>query len=478
MPKLITLLLLLLPFCAIEAQTTASGDTALLQPLKSPDKYIDAVSDKARDIERKLNKKSAKALAQLKKQEEKIFNKIAKADSILGKQLKEQAAARYKELEEKLKNPGKLQQYIPQLDSLGTSLNFLTQNSQLLTNTKEIKNKLKGAVDKVDALKAQLQKAENLKQFLKERKEFLKQHVEKFGLVKQLKSINKQVYYYSQQIAEYKAILQDPKKIEKKALEILAKQKFFQDFMRKNSMLASLFHMPSADMANSVASGGFAGLQTRVQLTSFISNNLAGSARALSNPIQQNISNAQGVAEGMRTQINKYLQSGDTEMPNFKINNQKTKSFKDRLVLGTDFQSKKSNSFFPTTSDIGLSIGYKLSDSKIVGIGTSMKVGWGKGFDNIKVTGEGFSLRSFLDLKWKGNLFVSGGFEYNYQSTFTISTIQPITDWKKSGLIGLKKTIQQKGLKKGSFRVSLLYDFFARQVPVSTPFLIRFGWSK
>jgi histone deacetylase complex regulatory component SIN3 len=85
----------------------------------------------------------------------------------------------------------------------------------------------------MDALKAQLQKAESIKQFLKERKEYIKTQLEKFGLVKNLKKLNKTVFYYQQQIAEYKNILNDPKKIEKKALDLLSKTKLWKDFFKR-----------------------------------------------------------------------------------------------------------------------------------------------------------------------------------------------------------------------------------------------------
>ena len=72
----------------------------------------------------------------------------------------------------------------------------------------------------------------------------MKQQLERLGMVKKLKQFNKQVYYYAAQIKEYREILKDPKKTEKKALELLAKTKLFQDFMRKNSMLG--FIVPDA----------------------------------------------------------------------------------------------------------------------------------------------------------------------------------------------------------------------------------------
>ncbi|MEJ0105008.1 MAG: hypothetical protein WDO19_21745 [Bacteroidota bacterium] len=50
-----------------------------------------------------------------------------------------------------------------------------------------------------------------------------------------------------QQVAEYKETIKDPKKIERKAIDLLSRTKLFQDFMKKNSMLSSLFRMPADD---------------------------------------------------------------------------------------------------------------------------------------------------------------------------------------------------------------------------------------
>jgi hypothetical protein len=84
----------------------------------------------------------------------------------------------------------------------------------------------------VELLKSQLQKAEALKRFLIARKNEWKTQLEKFGLAKNFKKLSKTVYYYQQQLAEYKNILNDPRKIERKALELLSKTKPWKDFLR------------------------------------------------------------------------------------------------------------------------------------------------------------------------------------------------------------------------------------------------------
>ncbi len=48
----------------------------------------------------------------------------------------------------------------------------------------------------------------------------------------------------AEQINLYKAILEDPSKLERKALELVKKIPAFQDFFNGNSELASLFRLP------------------------------------------------------------------------------------------------------------------------------------------------------------------------------------------------------------------------------------------
>src|SRR6266542_5692819 len=119
-----------------------------------------------------------------------------------------------------------------------------------------------------------MQQAEEIKKFIRERREQLKKQLKQLGLVKELKKYNKEVFYYSEQLKEYKSILNDPDKIEKKALALLSKTKIFQDFMKKNSMLSSLFRMPG-DSNDPTYIASLAGLQTRSQVNGLIQQQIA-----------------------------------------------------------------------------------------------------------------------------------------------------------------------------------------------------------
>jgi hypothetical protein len=68
-------------------------------------------------------------------------------------------------------------------------------------------------------------------------------------------------------------------------------------------------------------------------------------------------------------------------------------------------------------------------------------------------------LRSYLDIKIKGSIWISGGYEENYQHEFTkIDQLKDVNAWQKSGLIGLTKKYNI-GKKKGNLQ--LLWDFLS-----------------
>ena len=437
--------------------------------------FVENVSGRVSDLESKLDKKTAKALQAFQKQEEKIIRKLSLQDSSRAAELARNSREKFENLKQGLENPGKLKEYIPFLDTIKTSLNFLQAGGA--------DTKIKDALSKVNGLENQLQKAESIKSFIWERKQLLKEQLGNLGFAKELKKLNKQAYYYSQQVSEYKEILKDSKKAERKAIELLSKTKLFQDFMRKNSQLASLFRLPG-DPNDPGAQASLAGLQTRAQVNQLIQQQI-GSASGAMQQFQQNVQNAQGQLQEIKNKLSQFtgegsIGSSDMEMPEgFKPNDQKTKSFFKRLELGTNMQSQKATGFFPTTSDIGLSLGYKLNDKSILGVGASYKVGWGTGLRDIEISHQGLGLRSFVDMKLKGSFWISGGFEMNYRSEFeNIEVLKEMNAWQQSGLLGISKVLSLKTKFFKNTKLQLLWDFMSyEQVPRSQPIIFRIGYS-
>jgi hypothetical protein len=172
--------------------------------------------------------------------------------------------------------------------------------------------------------------------------------------------------------------------------------------------------------------------------------------------------------------------SSDDIMPEgFKPNGEKTKSFLKRLEVGTNIQTQKASSFFPTTSDVGLSVGYKLNDKSIIGVGASYKMGLGRGWNAIKFTSEGVGLRSYIDWKIKGSLWISGGYEMNYKAAFSdFIQLKDMSGWQRSGLIGLSKSVPVKSKFFKKTKMQLLWDFLSyEQRPRTQPIIFRIGYN-
>jgi len=461
------------------ALRTSAQDTLIISD-KLSTKYLGAISKKANELENKLDRKSQSALTNFKKHELKLLQKVKRIDSLAAKNIFSNTTERHKQLEEKLRSSNSLSQYIPRLDTISTSLKFLQQNAECVKHVKDAKEKLADASKKLSDFKDKLKNAEDIKQFLRERRQYLKEQLEKFGFTKELKKINKEVYYYSEQIKEYKELFKDPAKAERKAIELLSKTKLFQDFMRKNSLLASLFRMPG-DPNDPAFRANLAGLQTRAQVSSLIQNQLAAGGTGSQQAFQQNIQQARTQLQQVKEKINNWGGgSSDDIMPEgFKPNDQKTKSLWKRIELGTNIQSQRATNFYPITTDIGISVGYKLNDKSIFGFGGSYKLGWGKGWNNIHITHQGIGLRSFVDLKLKGSIWISGGYEQNYKTEIrNIDQLKDRSAWQQSGLLGISKTLPEKSKFFKSTKTQLLWDFLSyRQVPRSQAILFRLGYN-
>ncbi|RYY49993.1 MAG: hypothetical protein EOO06_05305 [Chitinophagaceae bacterium] len=422
-----------------------------------------------------LDKATKKYLQKLQKQEAKLQNKILKKDSLLAKQFFTGVEEKYEALKNTPKHISKYSHvYSSRLDSLTTSIKFLNGENG-------ITDKATNTLSKYSDLQAKLDQTETIKKFLAERKKLLKENLEKLGMVKELKGFSKQAYYYAQQVRELKAVWEDPSTLEKKLLEWVAKSEKFREFFRENSQLGSLFALPGGSSGASTAS--LQGLQTRASVQQAITARF-GSGPQVGQQLQQNMQAAQAQLSELKNKL-AGLQTGsignsssDIDMPDgFKPNNQKTKTFLQRLEYGANIQSQKASSYFPVTSDIGLSLGYKLNDKSSLGVGASYKLGWGRGWNHIRLSHEGVGVRSYLDYQLKGSLYISGGYEQNYRTAFaSFQQLKDLSAWQSSGLIGLSKKYKVSKKVKGDMKI--LWDFLSyQQIPKTQTILFRIGYN-
>ena len=121
-------------------------------------------------------------------------------------------------------------------------------------------------------------------------------------------------------------------------------------------------------------------------------------------------------------------------------------------------------------------MGYKISDNMTAGVGVSYNLGWGTGLNHIRFSSQGVGLRSYMDVRAKGSIWITGGYEYNYMQQFAgLSDLRNYDVWQKSALLGLTK---KYNLGKMGGNLQLLYDFLAAsQVPQASPLKFRIGYT-
>ncbi|HEX2607660.1 MAG TPA: hypothetical protein VHK91_09790 [Flavisolibacter sp.] len=453
----------------------AQDSSRLDKVLAAPDKLFAALNKKSRSLEAGMDKQTEKYLSKLQKREEKLRKKLWKKDSLLAKELFSGMEEKYAALR---KTSGTLSSassvYSGHLDSLTTGLSFLKEGN---LSTLSSNPALSQMLSKYKDLQAKLNSTEQIKKYLVERRRLLTQKLSEVGPVKQLKSYQKQVYYYQTQVKELKEAWEDPSKLEAKLLEYATKLPQFRQFFANNSMLGSLFALP--DATNNPAA--LQGLQTRASVNQSLIDRF-GSGPDATQLMQQNLQSAQGELNSLKQQVSSYSSgdygNGNADLPQgFKPNTQKTKSFLQRLEYGANVQSQKARAYFPVTTDLALSLGYRLNNKSIIGIGAAYKLGLGSGWNNISLSHQGVGIRSYVDYQLKGTLFISGGYEQNYRSIITdITQLKDYSAWQSSGLLGLSKKYKLRGKLKGEMK--LLWDFLSQQqIPKSQAILFRIGYS-
>jgi hypothetical protein len=462
-------------------------DKANTHEFEVPGKYLGSVDRKISSLDHQLTKQSERYLNSLSKQEERIRRKLAKLDSSRGKEILGDAKKGYEQLSQKLNAVnGKLDkafsgQYIPYLDSLQGSLGFLKDAKNNVSKSKDIQQKLGSSLQQVKQLQNKLQQADDIKRYVQQRQDQLKTLLSTYtnlpkGITKHLGKYQQDVYYYGRQVQEYKEILNDPDKLFKKVLATLQTLPAFKKFMSKHSMLAGIF-------ATIPASGTTAALDpslpTRSQVMQIAQQRIAAGGQNGQQALSRQLQQAQGEMAKLKDKFSEMGISpgGDMALPEFKPNQQKTKTFLQRLEYGSSFQSQRANNYFPVTTDIAATIGYKINDKSIVGIGVSGKMGWGKNWKHIKLTSEGVGMRFFVDWKARGNIWLTAGAELNYlKPVESLAGFKNYNSWNKSALAGISRKYKIGKKRKGNMQI--LYDFLHKQHTPPTPaFVWRVGYN-
>jgi hypothetical protein len=442
-----------------------------------PSKLLSRIQSRASSLDDQLTRQTGKYLQKMARREERLREKLSKADPAAAKTLFEGSQDKYLALSHKLagdSGDSSMQlsgQYQAYTDSLQGILKFMQGNPAAA-----------GSLRQLQSLEAKMRDAGEIRAYMQERKqaisEYVRQHAQLSGILGvDLHAMNQHIYYYSHQVQEYKEALNDPDKLLKQALVVLNKIPAFQTFMKQNSQLAGLFNLPS----NYGSTVTLQGLQTRDQVAALVQQQVSAGGAGGQAALQTNLQSAQSQLDGYKDKLtNLGAGGGDIDMPDFKPNAQKTKTFWKRLEYGTNFQTTRNNYYFPTVSDFGLSVGYKLGDRSTFGVGASYKLGWGNGIRHIAFSSQGVGLRTYMDIRIKGSFSATGGLEFNYTTPFArYQQLSNWDNWTKSGLIGVSKTVSMKSRVFRKTKVQLLWDVLSYQQRPKTQavvFRINYMW--
>jgi hypothetical protein len=433
---------------------------------KISNKFYAEIANKTGHIDASISKQTNRYLNRLAKLEMKLSRKISNSDSLIARNIFGEASEKYKYFSEQMLKADSFQKnlsgaYFPYIDSLKSSLTFLkisgTANPEGFIN-----NRLQESLNAFNQLQSRFEISQEIEQYISQRKEQIRQLVNKYSNLasykKYIDRYSKEVYYYRQQIAEYKDVLNDPGKYEKKVLAILNKIPVYRSFVKQHAMLACLFRLGAADDVLSDKTETVIGMPTRDDVVGALKVQSGLQDQKLTSLLQSNLQSGQGLADKLKMKLNGFgNKGGDLQMPNFKLNNQRGKSFLRRLEYGSNLQTTHGSLYFPTTTDVALTLGYKLNSKRSAGIGVSYKVGWGNNIRNIKVSSQGAGFRSYFDLKIKNSIFATGGLEYNYQQPFaSVEEIKEIKAWQQSGLLGVSKVLSLKNRMLKNSKIQLL----------------------
>jgi hypothetical protein len=506
----------------LRAQTTTQSTTQTSDSLTSklanfPARLLSKIQAKTASLDRQLSSQTQKYVQRMTSQEARLKEQLAAggstADSNGAKQLFAGSDQRYAVLSQRLRQDTGSKSmlisgvYQPYTDSLRGTLAFLQQHPQLLggsglgtpsvgavTGVTAVSAKtqaqLQKAVSQLQALQAKMQDAALLQQFMQQRQAQIQQYLSKYtqlpaGISNTFNGYKAQAAYYSQQVAAYKEMLNDPDKLFQTALTLLNKVPAFSGFMQRHSALAALMPGGSGPATGTDPAKPGQGLPGRDEVLAGLQGQLGKNGPTAESVAQKSTGSAMGAISGVQNKLSGIagLFDGDggggTNMGNPPLNPQKTKSFLHRLEFGLNLQSSPSSYFFPATTDIGVSLGYKLNGKNRIGIGASYKIGWSGDISHVQVSSQGASLRSFLDISVGGTWFVSGGLEYTYQPpVYTLHMLRDLANWEPAGLVGLTKVLSMKSKIVKNTKLQVLWNFLSYyEIPNTQPFIFRVGYT-
>jgi hypothetical protein len=473
---------------AVTISYAQSADTLTGKLAGFPLRVFGKITGKTAGLQQQLTRQTERYVNRMARQEEKLRAQLYKTDSAKAAALYPQdPKQQYAAMLQKFKQDSSRvftsmgPEYLARVDSLQGALGFLNKNPGVLNANPAMQAKMQASLASVQQLQAKLAAADAIRQFVQSRKAQIQQALSGYtrlpsGITNAVAGYKKQAYYYADQVRQYRSELNDPDKMMQTALVLLNKLPAFTGFMQKNSFLAGLFGVPAGYGTDQ----GMVGLQTRDQVMNMIKSQIGQGGSSGASAIQSGLQSAQQDITKLQNKLSALgAGSGGMDMPQFPVNEQKKQTFLKRLEVGVNFQTSQTTYWYPTTSNLGVSLGYQLGHGNVAGIGMAYKLGLGNGFQHMALSSQGLGLRSFLQVKVKKTWGLAAGFEYNFQQPLSsYQDIRNLSSWTRSGLVGITKTVSMKSTVFKKTMVEFLWDYLSySQIPRTAPIIFRAAYS-
>ena len=441
--------------------------------------FIQETEAKAAKYARRIANRTEKALAKLARWEGKVKTLLEKASPGTAQRLFADNTMTFARLLEQYQSGQAIANrygtvYDGYRDRLQGTMQYLSAQN----------NKAKGAQQQLRQLDSLVNNTEALQRFVKERKRQLaEQCIQYIGKSRYLQKIDKESYYYTETLRNYRELFNGPQKVETLAMKVLQKVPGFENFLQRNSAVAGLFGFNASAAGNGPPN--LSGLQTRAGMQNLLQQQFGSGATAT---LQNNVQDAQSQLARLKDRVAQGGKGGNDELPGFKPNHQKAKTFWQRIEYTANIGFGKLNPIGAVagsrgsggaigTADLALGIGYKLNDKSTIGIAAGYKLGLGN-WQRIRLSGHGMGLRSYIDWRLKKQFYISGGYEINHVPTAASTDILMPDTWQRSALIGISKKMKIKSKWVKGSSVQLLYNLLYRQQrPEGQPFVFRIGYS-
>lgn len=491
--KLVTCMLhcLLLTVCFTataqeEMQVITQGKKYLNINIKSLGKYDERIE---RQQERLLHK--------LKRKEDKFANRLKQKDSA--------AYVRYQNQQLSYDSIGKLLKP----DSTALAATSKNKTNKIIDSLKGVQAFVNTAASKaglsnlnassyspeLTKLQQQLNYRDYINQLITQRTNNLKS----LGTnLPGMSGIQENVFYGKARMNTWKAVAEDPSKLEEKALEYLQGTEGFDQQLSQSTMGANSMQSLSGNAsASDLEKMGF---QTKDQLNKALQQKFGNNLSQVQQQLGGQVSQWQDKAHDITTKVSDAKnQIADTKS---QLTNAKSQITKPQINLnknpmrGLPFFKRLEKQYNwettratpdgqPAMLQGAAMVGFKHTPKLSYGIGTALNIGLGQDWNHVKFSFQGLGLRTYLQYQMIYGIGLYCGYERTYkQAVFTTTNETSIStannssphntsDYNESVLIGLTKSYKINSKWNGQIQV--MYDLWWKDKGLRSPIVLRFA---